>query len=347
MSVKKEKKKKSTREKVILIMQILFALVFVVSVSVILYERVLLPSEVDSGFATIEEELEEFINADVDSLVTSEDTNESSVSTESTADNKETNTALMKNRDNLPAALKKLQNKYPDLVGWIKIDNTIVNFPVMQSAKDKPDYYLRRDYLGNYSKYGSIYVDSESDLESDLQILYGHSMSDKRMFYCLLDLADTENLKKSPVVQFDTVDGTADYKIVSIFKTNTRYSHGMPFNYLKYEFKSTEDKMQFIYDCMLRSVVDTGVDIDDEDEFILLSTCSYEFEDFRTGVLCRKVRENEESTVDTSLIKENEAPLYPDVWYQTYGGQRPKMPSSFEDAVKENSVDWYIGDLYR
>jgi sortase B len=255
--------------------------------------------------------------------------------------------AIVKHRDKKPEAIKLLKEKYNDLTGWIEIDNTVVNFPVMQSGNSDPDYYLRRDFKGNYSKYGSIYLDASCTDESDVLLLYGHSMSDKRMFYCLLDMAEPEVLKNSPIIKYDTISGIGDYKIVSIFKTNTRYSHGSPFHYNYIDFDSTEEKMQYIYDCMIRSVVDTGVDIKDDDEFILLSTCSYEFEDFRTGVLARKVRPDEESSVDINNIKKAESPLYPDVWYETYGGRKPDYPEKFEDAVKDGILYWYSGELYK
>lgn len=73
--------------------------------------------------------------------------------------------------------------------------------------------------------------------------------------------------------------------------------------------------MQFYYDVMKRSMVNTGVDLNENDKTVMLSTCSYEYEGFRTVIVARKVRDGEDATVDTSKITENENVLYPDIWY--------------------------------
>jgi len=344
----KHKKPRSKKTVIILTLRYIFLAVFVISLGVILYNNVLLPNQVDSGINEINNELLSVM----DTLDTAESENTADENTAGNSENKKENNtpssgSILKQREKKPEAIKLLKDSYEDLTGWIEIDNTTVNFPVMQSGSDNPDYYLRRDFKGNYSKYGSIYLDASCTLDSDIKLLYGHSMSDKRMFYCLLDMAEPENLKNTPVIKFDTTENIGDYKIVSVFKTNTRYSHGSPFHYNYVNFSSTEEKMQYIYECMIRSVVDTGVDINEEDEFVLLSTCSYEFEDFRTGVLARKVRPGEESDVDVNNIKKAENPLYPDVWYQTYGGKKPNYPETFKEAVESGLTPWYCGELYK
>ena len=345
-----QNKKKRSKKILLNVLRCFFLVVFLISFGVIIYNYVLLPANVDSEFNSINNELSSLIASVNQSTSESEspeitpENSETEINKTSEAKNKG---AYVKYRENKPLVLTQLKEKYKDLIGWIQIDNTVVNFPVMQSGTDNPDYYLRRDYEGNYSRHGSIYLESSCSIDGEVSVLYGHSMSDKRMFYCLLDMADPEVLKNSPVIKYDTIKGTGDYKIVSIFKTNTLYSHGAPFHYNNVDFDSTEEKMQYVYKCMIRSVVDTGVDINEDDEFILLSTCSYEFDDFRTGVLARKVRPSEESDVDVNNIKKAENPLYPDVWYKTYGGEKPNYPEKFEDAVKEGILNWYSGELYK
>lgn len=238
-------------------------------------------------------------------------------------------------------SVRKLKETYPDIVGWIKIPNTDVHFPVVQSAPDDPEHYLYRNYKGEDTKYGSIFLDSLGSIEGDNQVLYGHSMMDGRMFRCLLGFSDIETYKKSPVIQYDTFEEAGKWKIISVFKANTYYDQGEPFNYIINGFGSDEEKMQYIYECMIRSTINTGVDVTDSDRFLLLSTCSYEFEGFRTVVLARKVREDESAEVDLTKAAAAENTLYPDVWYAEYGMDKPDWPENFRDAEAQGLTPWY------
>ena len=183
-------------------------------------------------------------------------------------------------------------------------------------------------------------------VDSDNQVLHGHSMQDGRMFWQVIGFGSAETVKSCPVFRYDTEKEAAEWKIVSVFKTNTYDNQGELFNYLRGDFDSAEDKMQFYYDVMKRSMVNTGVDLNENDKTVMLSTCSYEYEGFRTVIVARKVRDGEDATVDTSKITENENALYPDIWYPS--GKAPDYwPDYFEDAVQNGMVDWYTGNLYK
>ena len=243
-------------------------------------------------------------------------------------------------------AIEKLQEINPDISGWLRLENTNINQPVLLPPADDPEYYLYRNYKKEDTKYGSIFLDASSPVGADNQLLHGHSMQDGRMFWSLISFGDPEVVKKTPVIQYDTYKEAGDWKIVSVFKTNTLASQGKVFNYLQGDFSSPEEKMQFYYDVMKRSMVDTGVDLNEDDRTIMLSTCSYEYDNFRTVVMARKVREGEDANVDTAQIKASENPLFPDVWYAS-GSAPDYWPEKFEDALKAGKIDWYTGDLYQ
>ena len=77
---------------------------------------------------------------------------------------------------------KALKEKNPDFVGWISVDGTNISYPVMQS-KDRPDFYLRRNFDGQYSYYGTPYVEEECDAGvSDNTIIYGQNHCCQRIF---------------------------------------------------------------------------------------------------------------------------------------------------------------------
>ena len=240
----------------------------------------------------------------------------------------------------------------PDTVGWINIPNTIIDFVVVkpQDGVDS-EYYLHRDFYGNYSKYGTVFMDYRSPLDAKNLIIHGHHMQDGRMFADLAHYVERwgDNYginfyKKTPVFTFNTIYEKSKWKIISFFKTNTLEEQGKFFNYLRgNDFVSDYDFLDFVYQLRVRSLVNCPVDLNEDDTILTLSTCSYDFKDFRTVIVARKVRDGESAEVDVSKAVENPNPLYPDVWYRTYGGTPPTV-TSFQEAYNNNEISWYDGD---
>lgn len=229
-----------------------------------------------------------------------------------------------------------------DIKGWIYIPHSKIDYPVLQPPKNDPEYYLYRDYEKQETKYGSIFADAACDISTDTKniLLHGHHMQDGRMFADLVKYSDMTFYQHSPVITFDTLYEEAKWKIISVFKTNTREDQGEIFNYLRAQFANKSDFLNFVYDIKMRSIIDTPVDVNEDDRLITLSTCSYEFDDFRTVVVARKVREAESAEVEVAKAKLAENPLMPDCWYRKNGGTPPKT-TSFEQAYSEGSIDWY------
>ena len=81
--------------------------------------------------------------------------------------------------------------------------------------------------------------------------------------------------------------------------------------------------LDYVSQIRKRSLLDIPVDVNENDKLITLSTCSYEFQDFRTVVVARRVRNGEDEAVDTSLAAEAKNPLMPECWYKKHGGSPP------------------------
>ncbi len=238
----------------------------------------------------------------------------------------------------------------PDTIGWINIPNTIIDFVVVKPQEGvDPEYYLHRDFYGNYSKYGTVFMDYRSSLDSKNMIIHGHHMQDGRMFANLayyVERGDNYGInfyKKTPVFTFNTIYEKSKWKIISVFKTNTLEQHGTPFIYLRGSFVSDYDFLNFVYELRVRSLINCPVDLNENDTILTLSTCAYDFDDFRIVIVARKVRDGESADVDVSKAVENPTPLYPDVWYNYYGGVRPNV-TSFQEAYNNKEIDWYDGD---
>lgn len=175
-----------------------------------------------------------------------------------------------------------------DFVGWISIEGTAIDYPVMQSV-DHPNYYLRRGFDKEYSKHGVPYVQEDCVVgSSDNLIIYGHHMNDGSMFADLCSYKSSDFWQTHPTIRFDTLDGFGVYEIVAVFKTVVYAQNG--FRY--FDFMDLDDPARFdayIAQCKALSLYDTGVEAIYGDKLITLSTCEYSRENGRMIVVARKV----------------------------------------------------------
>ena len=122
------------------------------------------------------------------------------------------------------AAQKKYQALYDqnnDFVGWIKIDNTMISYPVMQSI-DNPDFYLKHGFDKGYSNYGVPYIDEAcaTGLSNNI-VIYGHNMKNGSMFSDLVKYTSQDYYESHPIIQYDTLTQLSDYQIVCVFRFDT------------------------------------------------------------------------------------------------------------------------------
>ena len=244
-------------------------------------------------------------------------------------------------------ALKEINS---DIIGWINLDNTVIDYPVLWAQDDNENYqfYLNHNYKKDYSAYGSIFLDYRCTKGADSKniVLHGHHMNDGSMFGNLLKYGTTSGdldfYKDTPVISFDTPDGDGLYKIISVFKTNSLSSQGEFFNYMIGNFNSDAEFMNFVYNIRVRSLINCPVTVNEGDTLLTLSTCSYEFSEFRTVVVARKVRIGEDPSVDVDKASLNDNAVWPDVYYSRYGGKRPEV-TTFKTAYKDGQINWYDG----
>lgn len=245
---------------------------------------------------------------------------------------------------------KDLLDINSEVIGWLKIDNTVIDYPVLYHKGDNDDYqyYLYKDFYKNYSGFGSIFCDYRSNkaAKSKNVILHGHHMNDGSMFQNLMKYGtmsgDLDFYKSTPIIHFDTPDGDADYKIISVFKTNTLDAHGDFFNYLIGSFESDAEFMNYVHLVRERSLIDTPVKVNENDQLLTLSTCTYEYSEFRTVVVARRVRNGESNKVDVKKAQLNPDPVWPDVYYGGNLSAKPKV-TTFSKAYKAGDISWYDG----
>ncbi|MBQ3529734.1 MAG: class B sortase [Oscillospiraceae bacterium] len=177
----------------------------------------------------------------------------------------------------------------PDLIGWIKVNNTIIDYPVMQTP-DWENYYLKRDFYGTYSKHGTIYVTETADVKapSDNMTIYGHKMNDGTMFADLLKYKDQEFFKQNPTITFNTIYDYREYQILSVFvivATEDTY-----FPYYTFVDGDAHQFEDYVKKCKALSIYDTGIDAVDGDKLITLSTCDHVIKNGRFVIVAKQIK---------------------------------------------------------
>ena len=186
------------------------------------------------------------------------------------------------------AKYKELYLQNEDMVGWISIAGTTVNYPVMQTPND-PNFYLKHNFEKAYSDLGVPYIQEDCDLAaSDNLIIYGHHIKGQKMFGALESYKDKDFYEEHKSIQFDTLTEQAEYEIVAVFKTVAYSSEG--FRY--YDFVDAEDEKAFdeyVSKCKEFALYDTGVTAKYGDKLITLSTCEYSAQNGRLVVVAKKI----------------------------------------------------------
>lgn len=238
----------------------------------------------------------------------------------------------------VPKEYSEYYEKNNDFVGWIKIEDTRIDYPVVQGEDN--DYYLTHNFDKEPEARGSIYMafDCDPELKSKNTVIHGHNWLDDTVFSELARYSDFEYYKKHPVIEFNTRTQMHKWKIVSVFITSAdpAEDNDYVFNYV-YPNMGGENFEAYSNELRKRTLFDTGVDYNEDDAFLTLSTCTRDADkdgkraDCRIAVVARMVRENEGEKVDVSKAFINENPKFPQIWYKNNGQENPYI----------NDEQWY------
>lgn len=190
--------------------------------------------------------------------------------------------------------LSKYVNLYKrnnDFIGWLTIEGTVIDYPVMQSMYDE-EYYLRRDFDKEYSYAGTLFIDTSCNVEkpSDNIIIYGHHMNTGKMFHELEEYEDEDYYEKHKFITFDTIYGSGTYEVIAAYRTKIYDEDYTGFKY--YEFFDARDSVEFEnYVSNSKSLTPYNIEASAKygDSLITLSTCAYHTENGRFVVVARKM----------------------------------------------------------
>lgn len=184
-----------------------------------------------------------------------------------------------------PIDFEELAKINPDVIGWIRIPDTNIDYPIVQN--DNNDTYLHTDFNGEESIYGAIYLDfeSDSDMMGKNNILYGHNMKNGSMFRDLVYYKEEQYFKDHQYFEIYTPERTIRLKAISCY-----YDKAQPI-YRKTKFKS-EGSYQAFLDAMLTPCAYAEIPEEPIQALYTLITCSYEVDDARTFVFAVEVDED-------------------------------------------------------
>ena len=186
---------------------------------------------------------------------------------------------------------KTLYNNNKSLIGWVKIDDTLIDYPVMQSPSN--DYYLDHNFNQEKDNNGSIFIDSECSIwpRSQNIIMYGHNMKSGKMFGELKKYKQKSFLDQHPYIFFDTLYNKGKYQVMYVFGDNVYDEVEVAFKYYQFiDANSVEEWDSAMNDMAEKSMFDTGVTAEYGEDIITLSTCDYEKDAERFVVVAKRVR---------------------------------------------------------
>lgn len=190
--------------------------------------------------------------------------------------------------DMVLAQYRALREENRDFIGWLKVEGTRIDYPVMYTPEE-PQFYIRRDFYGKESVSGTPFLGVGCDADSMSAIIYGHNMKNGTMFGTLAEYQDRAYWEAHPLLSFDTTKERREYEIFCAFYTRLLYDNEEGFRY--YEYVGELEKPVFdelIDELSGVACYDTGIVPEYGDRLLFLSTCSYHTDYGRFVIVARQ-----------------------------------------------------------
>ncbi len=170
----------------------------------------------------------------------------------------------------------KMATANSDLLAWLTFESLGIDYPLMYTP-DNQNYYLHRDFDGQYSKSGTPFIDVRTpldDIESKISIIYGHNMKNETMFSGLTKLNSADKIDDCCDILLEKQDGMLRYKPYAVIKLK-EYSSYADYFYTQTGYETEEEFLKYINFIEKNGVCSSKVKAEYGAEFLVLSTCSY------------------------------------------------------------------------
>ena len=176
---------------------------------------------------------------------------------------------------------EQLKSINSDYKMWIQIENTNINYPVVQGSDN--DYYLKHNFRKESNISGTVFVESANDIDNDKNIiLYGHNMRNGTMFNNITNYKEESFFNEDNKINIIMNNTLYEYEVFSVYVKNVNEVN------LAIGFANEDEFINYAYNEADESLYKKDVDFSAEDNLITLVTCSYEFTDARTIVVARR-----------------------------------------------------------
>lgn len=220
-------------------------------------------------------------------VVISNDSNEINITSDSNNTSIQTNTDKSYKTEVISINENDLKEINNDIVGWITIPDTPIDYPIMQTDNNN-DYYLYHNYKGEETKFGSIVMDFQCNKDSENLILYGHNMMAGNMFAYIKKYEQIYTFQNNPYIYINIFGENRVYQIFSVFRTATEGEGS--FYYCRPDFDITDEYKDFVNEILSMSLYETGISVSENDEIICLSTCTAAYGNLRTVVAAKRIK---------------------------------------------------------
>lgn len=187
---------------------------------------------------------------------------------------------------------RELLQRNRKLIGWIKIEGTNIDYPVMQTTDN--EYYLTHNLNQEYDQNGTIFMDKDCDVlkPSTNYILYGHHMLNGKMFGQLDQYLKESFYEDHPYISFDTIYEKGTWQVMYVFKAKVYKETEIAFKYYQFiDANSATEFDSYMQEMAEMAAYDTGVTAQYGDQLLTLSTCNEKEEDGRYVVVAKKIEE--------------------------------------------------------
>lgn len=184
----------------------------------------------------------------------------------------------------------ELYQENPDMGGWIRIDGTVIDYPVMFTP-DEPEKYLHLSFEGEHSNRGVPFIGEGCTIapRSRNIVVYGHHMKNGSMFAAIVNYKDIDFWSEHPTIYFSTLYEEGEYEVFAAFETDIYAAKELHC----YSFTTAKDEADFseyIAGIQKAAFYNTGVDVSYDDELLTLSTCAYHTSNGRFVIVARKTK---------------------------------------------------------
>ncbi len=178
-----------------------------------------------------------------------------------------------------------------DMIAWITVPDTNIDYPVMWTPEDE-EYYLYRDFNGKDNKDGCLLLDTDScvdPLTTNL-IIHGHNMKSGAMFGRLTKYERESYYDQHKTITLYTEEKQRNYEVIAVFRSQVYKKSDQVFKFYKFFQANTEEEFEDFYENIKQlSIYDTGVTAEFGDHFLTLSTCVYHVKNGRFVVVAKEV----------------------------------------------------------